>query len=111
MAKFRTGFVSNSSSCSFMIKNQSSEHKTIKDFAKETLYLVSEFNEYYDCDESHSVFLNNVSDYPMNLDPDESAYMIFGDEHGTTMGKIYDYMLRDGGSTESFSWYMVEMMR
>jgi len=109
--KIRHGFVSNSSSCSFMIENHSNEHKTIKDFAKETLYLVTEFNEIYSANEDHKKFLSECDDYPMDMESGESTFMIFGDEHGTVMGRIYDYMLRDGGSTESFSWYMVEMMR
>ena len=45
--KIRNGFVSNSSSSSFIITNKTNEKKSILDFARQTLYLVSDFNEYY----------------------------------------------------------------
>ena len=29
---------------------------------------------------------------------------IFGDEDGTVIGRIFDYILRDGGESKNFKW-------
>ena len=109
--KYRKGFVSNSSSSSFIITNISSESKTIYDFALETGYFLKEFNDYYSADDTLSEFFKGVEDYNYEWEPGESLDCIFGDEDGTAMGRVYDYMLRDGGNTNSFEWYLKEMLR
>lgn len=109
--KYRAGFVSNSSSCSFVIKNQTDQNKDIRDFAKETLYLVQEFNEEYDHNITIESFMNDSDDYYISWKPGETRHITFGDEDGTDMGMVYDYMLRDGDRTKSFSWYLDEMLR
>jgi len=110
--KVRQGFVSNSSSCSFVIKNLSNEIKTMDDFALETGHLVKEFNKEYDWNNhTLSEFMAGIDSYDNEWKPFESKEIQFGDEDGTVMGKIYDYMLRDGDSSNSFSWYLKEMLR
>jgi hypothetical protein len=101
--KAKLGFISNSSSCSFVIKNQTDEHKDIRDFAKETLHLVLEFNEQYDHDTTIESFMNDCNEYYISWEPGETRYAIFGDEDGTDMGRVYDYMLRDADYSKSFS--------
>ena len=46
--KIRQGFVSNSSSTSFMITNKSNEKKTLVDFVKETPHIIEEFKKAFD---------------------------------------------------------------
>ncbi len=111
MAKFRTGFVSNSSSSSFIITNLSPKKMTMEDFALETIYLVKEFNEYYDADITLGDFFTAVEDYNYEWEPFEALNCIFGDEDCNALGRVYDYMLRDDGCTNSFKWYLKEMLR
>ena len=36
--------------------------------------------------------------------PHEALNLVFGDEEGTIIGNVYDYILRDGGTSKSFTW-------
>jgi hypothetical protein len=38
-------------------------------------------------------------------------YIVFGDEQGTIIGQVFDYVLRDGGDSESFHWRFCEYLR
>lgn len=110
--RFRNGFVSNSSSCSFVIKNQTGDTKNMEDFALETGHLVKEFNKEYDWNNhTLSEFMSNIDDYQIEWEPGETKVVIFGDEDGTIMGKVYDYMLRESDYSNSFSWHLKEMLR
>ncbi len=107
--KIRNGFVSNSSSSSFVITNKTKENKTLLDFARETLYLLEEFKKEYDWYKDDPMFteekfFESVNSYNIDWEPKEKKICDFGDEDGTTIGNVYDYMLRDGGKTKSFSW-------
>ncbi|MFW6047071.1 MAG: hypothetical protein ACOCP4_04745 [Candidatus Woesearchaeota archaeon] len=119
--KIRQGFVSNSSSCSFTITNTSNKKKSMIDFATETLYLLEEWEDCYDWNKSQSqeelkkkqkLFLKEASDiYYDEWKPGETKEVVFGDEDRTLMGRVYDYMLRDSDSSDSFQWNLKEMMR
>lgn len=107
--KLRNGFISNSSSCSFIISNNSNSDKKLLDFAKETIYLLHKFNkEYYSVSEKD--FLKNAKNLDLNIPVGSNIY-IFGDEYGGILNTVYDYMLRDGGSSENFSWEFEEFLR
>jgi hypothetical protein len=108
--KIRTGFVSNSSSSSFIIINTTTKDLNIIDFAKETDYLVERFNEEYDCTNSVGDFLKDASNDDRILHPGDNK-IEFGDEDGTMHGTIYDYMLRRGGKTKQFKWKFHEALR
>lgn len=111
--KIRKGFVSNSSSSSFIIKNHSDEVKTIYDFAEETKFLVKEFNRIYDWHNiTEKEYLEDAENYiEYSWNPKEEIECIFGDEHGNSMGLVLDYMLRDSNTTKSFLWYFNEYLR
>lgn len=111
--KMRNGFVSNSSATAFIIANTSDEVKTIVDFAKETPHLVEDFKKQYDWHSDDPSFTqehvivgaeNLLADpyEDMTFAPGEAKECVFGDEQGTIIGQVYDYMLRDVEDTPSF---------
>jgi len=102
--KIRQGFVSNSSACSFNISNTTKETKSIEDFAKENVNLLHRFNKEYEYDFTEEAFLQSARDENITFKPHETKFCIFGDESGTVIGHVFDYMLREGGASESFSW-------
>jgi len=114
--KIRLGFISNSSSSSFIITNKSKDRKTLRDFAKENLYLLDNFITQYDWhkndkDLTVDVFLQSAENENIIFEPKQSLVCIFGDEQETPIGKVYDYILRDGGSSKNFKWELKEMLR
>lgn len=115
--KMRHGFVSNSSSCSFTITNKTDEDKTLVDFAKETPHLVEDFKIQYSGYKNEEERFNQermISDAEQHNEhfaPGESKLLVFGDDDGDTIGHVYDYMLRDGGKSKSFTWEFCEMLR
>ena len=109
--KIRNGFVSNSSSSSFIIKNKSDKNLTLVDFVKENSHLVELWNSGYGYKENQEQLIesaewNNI-DFPAN----SSEEYIFGDEDGTLIGRVFDYILRDGGESENFEWQFYRYYR
>jgi len=103
--KIRSGFVSNSSSTSFIITNTSSEKKTLVDFAIEVIHFVDEYNRLYDGYETFSEFIKSAEERDIIFHPGEDIQILFGDEEGTSIGRVFDYMLRDSnGSSKNFVW-------
>ena len=114
--KIRNGFVSNSSSTAFIITNISNEQKTLVDFVKETPKLIKQFREEYDWYQDNPEFtqenlIKSAEINNENFPPGEGKYCIFGDEDGSMIGRVYDYILRDGGESESFRWRFKEYLR
>ena len=109
--KTRTGFVANSSSTSFVIENRTAERLRLVDFVQENIHLVAEFNRHYNWHNyTEEEALAAVGNYPEWLEPGDNI-CTFGDEDGNVLGNIYDYILRDSGSSERFSWCFYEMNR
>lgn len=110
--KIRMSFVSNSSSTSFIINNKTSEEKSIAEFAIENIHLVKQFNEEYSDDVSigELVFSAEKEYGHLPLKPGANQ-CVFGDEQGTVLGRVYDYILRDGGSSKNFAWRFDEYYR
>ena len=104
--KIRNGFVSNSSSSSFIITNLTNKEKSIVDFVKETPRLIERFKEEYGYEDNSNFTQENLVSSAMEnniiFKPEESKEVIFGDEQGTLIGQVYDYILRDGVDSESF---------
>lgn len=115
--KIRNGFVSNSSSSSFIIVNKTGGDLTIVDFIKENPQIIDEFLMDYTWYQDHYSYTqkgllksaeeNQNDDIPANS---EDEYW-FGDEDGTVIGNVFDYALRDGGESESFKWWFHESHR
>jgi len=110
--KIRIDFVTNSSSTSFFITNKTKEKKTLVDFVKENIHLLAEFQEEYGAREglTEELFIKSAELDGREIIPGRGEYA-FGDESGTLVGTVFDYMLRNGGSSKSFSWAFNEWLR
>lgn len=109
--KIRDGFISNSSSTSFVITNTTSENKTLVDFVEENPQLVEMFNEQHGYKYTQEQMLDSAGDLCINFQPKESQACAFGDEDETAIGHVFDYILRGGGRSESFKWKFKEYNR
>lgn len=102
--KIRNSFISNSSSTSFLIRNKSSLPLTLVDFVRENPQLIEEFNERYDYKYTQEELIISADENPVDFPPNSEGIYTFGDEDGTLVGHVFDYILRDGGSSGNFSW-------
>lgn len=114
--KIRQGFVSNSSSSSFIITNKTDEPKTLVDFVRENPQFIDDFVEQYDWYKDNPQFtqenlIRGAELEDITFPPNKQRQCIFGDEDGTVIGHVFDYILRDGGSSASFRWRYHESLR
>ena len=115
--KTRQGFVSNSSSTSFLIQNTSNERKTLVDFVDENPQLLQQYVREYGfismAEEGYTKegLRKSADQRDIVWEPGEIQSCVFGDEDGTVVGAIFDYVLRDGGRSKSFKWDYEESLR
>jgi hypothetical protein len=120
--KIRIGYVSNSSSCSFIIENKSNKELTIVDFVKENPQLITDFlGQYSSYKNDHDFSQENlILSAEGRLKESKEGYMFlkksqkileFGDGDGDLIGSVFDYILRDGGESENFTWNLREIQR
>ena len=113
--KTKIDFVTNSSSTGFIIWNNTDKSLNLVDFVKENPHLIemyiSQYGSYKDTSKYtqenliESAIANNET-----LEPGDNN-CTFGDEDGTLIGGVFDYILRDGGSSKSFSWVFDQYYR
>ena len=114
--KVRLDFVTNSSSSSFIITNKSDEMKTLVDFVQENPQLIDDFIIKYDWYIKDPLFtqenmINSADHNNITFKPNSKKNCVFGDEDGTLIGRVFDYILRNGGESESFKWKFHESLR
>jgi len=114
--RIKLDFVTNSSSTAYYITNTSNEVKSLTDFVLENPDIIEAFKEQYDWyqnDKRYSQLslLESAARNNIKFKPGERRYCIFGDESGTIVGQVYDYMLRGGGRSKSFIWQFEEHLR
>ena len=113
--KLRSGFISNSSSTSFIITSLVPEEKTLVDFVIENPNLIEDFKKDYGYTDDERYTQENLikSAEALNVTfaPNKASWHIFGDEDGTLIGKVFDYQLRYGGKSKSFKWRFDEWHR
>jgi len=115
--KVKTDFVTNSSSTAFIITNLSDKPLTLFDFVLENPQLIEEYVN------SYSFLINEKDEYTqekllisakknnIKFKPKEEKYCVFGDEQGTLIGQVFDYILRKGGESKNFRWSFKEYLR
>ena len=114
--KIKLDFITNSSSTAFMIKNISNKKLNLTDFVLENLFLLNDWLIIYDWyagDKRYTPvrLLESAADNNIIFPPKQARRCVFGDEDGTIIGHVYDYMLRDGGKSKSFTWQFHEHLR
>jgi hypothetical protein len=81
---------------------------TVVDFVRENPQLIEEYVKEYDWTRGDPEFtqenlLKSAEENNADL-PRGNNHVTFGDEDGTLIGRVFDYILREGGSSKNFDW-------
>jgi hypothetical protein len=113
--KIRKGFVSNSSSTAFIIVNKTDQDLTLVDFVRENPQLLDQFLEEYGWVNTAKIYTQEAmvacAEARAEVFHPGPNLAIYGDEDRDVIGGAYDYILRDGGESERFSWKFKEYYR
>jgi hypothetical protein len=109
--KIRNGFVSNSSSSSFIIRNKTEKNLTLVDFVSENPQLVEMWNNRYNYNNTQEELIESAKQNNIDIESLSGELYSFGDKDGTLIGRIFDYILRDGGESDSFIWHFNRYLR
>ena len=109
--QIKLDFITNSSSTAFIIMNHSDKELNLPDFAVENIHLLDQFNREYDTEYSVTALIESAARYNIKFKPGQEKECIFGDEDGTLIGRVYDYILREGGESKNFRWSFLRWLR
>lgn len=103
--KKRKGFVSNSSSSSFIITNKTDKDLTFVDFVNENPHMVVDFVDYYDWyDYTFEDFLGSANSNDTIIPANSSDEYEFSDNGGDVLENVLHTVLVNCGESESFKW-------
>lgn len=114
--RIKSDFVTNSSSTAYIITNLSDRDLTLVDFVRENPQLIDQFIEEYNWHKDDPRYtqknmIESAENHNETFSAGDSKYVVFGDEDGTLIGQVFDYILRDGGSSKNFRWRFDEFLR
>ena len=114
--KVKADFVTNSSSTAFIITNTSDKDLDLVAFVKENPDLIGKFVKRYnwhadDPKYTQAHMIESAAGSNEIFKAGNRTYCVFGDEQGTLIGGVFDYILRDGGSSKNFTWRFCEYLR
>jgi hypothetical protein len=84
---------------------------TLVDFVKENPQLIEDWNSYYNYNNTQEQLIESAEMNDIIFRAGTSEEYVFGDEDGTLIGRVFDYILRDGGDSENFKWSFYEFYR
>jgi len=76
--------------------------------------LIEDFTDSYRVDETRytqEYLIESAKENNIIFKPGCETYSVFGDEQGTLIGEVFDYILRSGGSSKNFTWRLEEYLR
>ncbi len=113
--KLKSDFVTNSSSTAYIITNTSDIKRDLVEFVKENPQLIGQFVKEYgyenDPEYTQENMIKSAERENESFNPGDRKWCSFGDEDGTLIGKVFDYILRDEGSSKNFTWRFDEYLR
>jgi len=109
--KIKLDFITNSSSTAYIITNLSNKDLDLTDFVIENIHLLDKFNKKYNCNYTKYDLLESAARNNIVFKANEKTDCSFGDEDGTIVGDVYDYILRAGGISKNFQWAFSRWLR